>query len=164
MSERPNWSSWRIGSRDAQSPARRIRPFLLYGVTLLNVFLAVALCAALSRHIVITPSIPFTLPAAEFSSGKSDAVSAVLVMSEEASRPLLFFDGIRYRLDDDTECAALRAALASMMRGLEMSELTLFADGRAPHADVMRFVAEARRAGASAVNIAVREEGGDNDQ
>ena len=50
------------------------------------------------------------------------------------------------------------------MRGLDVSELTLFADGRAPHADVMRFVAEARRAGASAVNIAVREEGGDNDQ
>lgn len=147
--------TWKIGRRDAGSPARRIRPALLYGVPLLNVAVLVALCAAVSGHVVTAPSLPFALPAAEFASGAPAAFSATFVAPSDGTQPLLFFDGIRYRLADDAECLALRNALAASRRSFGWDAITLFADGRVSHADVMRFAAEARRAGAATVNVAV---------
>lgn len=148
------WAAWRRGG---ESPARRIHPSLLYGVPLLNALLLGALCAAVSGRIVTIPTIPFSLPAAEFASGAPDAFTATLVVPPGGTVSLLFFDGIRYRLSDDAECLALQAALAASREHFGWNDITLFADGRAPHADVVRFAAEARRAGAANVNVAVRE-------
>lgn len=145
---------WTI-RRNGDSPARRIRHSLLYGVPLLNAAVLIVLCAAVSGRVVTAPSLPFALPAAEFASGAPAPFSATLVAPSDGTQPLLFFDGIRYRLADDAECLALRDALAASRRRFGWEALTLFADGRVAHADVMRFVAEARRAGADTVHVAV---------
>lgn len=154
-----NWAAWRRGG---ESPARRIYPSLLYGVPLLNALLLGALCAAVSGRIVTAPSLPFSLPAAEFAFGAPDDFAATLVVAPGGAGPLLFFDGIRYRLSDDAECNALQDALAASRERFGWDSITLFADGGAPHADVVRFAAEARRAGAASVNVAVREASGDD--
>ena len=149
----------KFGRRGAASPARRIRPALLYGVPLANALALAALCAALMGRTVTAPSMPLLLPADEFIAGATAAAEATLVVTAEGEPPLLFFDGIRYRLGVSEEREALRQALEDSRREFGWDAVTLFADGRAPHADVMRFAAAARRAGAAAVNIAVRGEG-----
>ena len=150
------WVSWKPDRSSGVSANRRVKPFLLYGVPALNVLAIAAIAALTAGRIAVSPSVRFDLPESEFFSGSRPTLSAALVVPQD-SKPILFFDGIRYRLDDEAESAALSKAMSQAMEETGGTEVSLFADGTAPHDQVMRFAAAAKRAGVSAVNIAIRE-------
>lgn len=150
------WITWKLGRDSGISANRRANHFLLYGVPALNILAIAALAAVATGRIAVSPSVRFDLPESEFFSGAHTALSAALVVPQ-GSGPILFFDGIRYRLDDETETSALAQALAGAVRETGTAEVSLFADETAPHGQIMRFAAAAKRAGVATVNVAVKE-------
>lgn len=157
MTQPPAGIFWTEAIRARRSPGRKVNLFLLYCIPILNILALAALGSAVSGRLVTAPAIRFDLPEAEFRSGAEASLSAALAVPPNGTTPLLFLDGIRYRIGDEAEADALAEALNHAMGGSGRHEITLYADGAAPYATMMRFASVARRAGARAVNLAIRE-------
>ncbi|MBR3087371.1 MAG: hypothetical protein IKH04_13325 [Kiritimatiellae bacterium] len=150
--------SWAKGIAARRAPGRRVSLALLYGIPLLNILALAALGAAVCTRATTVPAMRLELPAAEFRDGAATPLFAALTSAPGNESSLVFFDSIRYRLGDPVEDAALAKAIAAAIAESGHDDVTLYADGSAQHCMTMRFAEIARRAGASAVNLAIRED------
>lgn len=159
MTKPLNPISWKPSSAGARDSLRRhVNYAVLIGAPLLTLLVILAIGLATAKRIVLEPGVRFSLPAAEFSSGASDAATAALVSLGKDAPSLLFFDGVRYLISDKAERDGLQSALSRAMAEDGWDTLTLFADDGIPHGDIMRFAEVARHAGLKSINVAIREE------
>jgi len=158
MSDTATVISWAKGIAARRAPGRRVSLALLYGIPLLNLLALAALGAAVCSRATTAPAMRLELPTAEFRDGASTPLFAALTYAPGSKSPLVFFDSIRYRLDDPVEDDALVKAIAAAIRESGHDDITLYADGSARHGMTIRFAEIARRAGASVVNLAIKED------
>jgi biopolymer transport protein ExbD len=76
----------------------------------------------------------------------------------QGAETLVFFDDVRYRLDEAASAEVLRAELARAALRPAGRQLLLLADRRVPHGDVVTLVNLARAVGVQRVNVAVKPE------
>lgn len=150
------WIGWRENPNSPRYNLHHgISSKLLQVVPWLNALIVIALFVIISNRITIAPGVRFELPASPIEEGISDKAPKAVILNPTKDAPaILFFDDIRYRLNSQSECDCLGAAITRSLEKDNWSSIILYADKEVRHNDVMKFVTIARKAGAKDVTIA----------
>lgn len=153
-----SWSA--DGLRTRFRPRSRIGQSFLQIVPWVNFGVVMLLFLALSQRLTLSPGVMFDLPRAAFREGLHSGPSIVMISAQRAqgAETLVFFDDVRYRLDEAASAEVLRAELARAALRPAGRQLLLLADRRVPHGDVVTLVNLARAVGVQRVNVAVKPE------
>lgn len=157
----PRGSGWRAeGLRLRFRPHARIGNVFLQLVPWLTFLVVLALFFALSKRMMLQPGVVFELPRVRFGEGLQTGASLVMLRAqrEGGDETLVFFDDVRYQMEEEEQRTALRADLARGTRRPDGLQILLLADRRVPHGDVMDLVELARSAGVRRVNVAIKPE------
>lgn len=122
-------------------------PWITLGVLML-MFFAVSGTFARARGVL------FELPEAGIGEVEPTSLVALVMSSDGAS--LLFFDDVRYSLNDAASFAAFGDHLLDRLSGQRDRVLLLLADRRVSSGDLMRIVSVVRKAGVARVLVAER--------
>jgi biopolymer transport protein ExbD len=155
------WGAWSAdGLRTRFRPRSRIGQAFLQIVPWVDFGVVMLLFLALSQRLTLRPGVMFDLPRAAFREGLHRGPSLVMISAQRAqgAETLIFFDDVRYQLDEPANVEVLRAELARAALRPAGRQLLLLADRRVPHGDVVTLVNLARAVGVQRVNVAVKPE------
>jgi biopolymer transport protein ExbD len=145
---------YRFGGPWAQS--------VIYSVPWINTLILIVLLFVYHQRIAISPGIVFNLPSAPLREGSHTGLTALMfaVTHESMAREeaLVFFDDMRYMVQDDEQMSTLAEQIRLRMKNVDSKDFLLLADKRVSHGDIMRFVTILRNAGVSKINVAERPE------
>lgn len=115
----------------------------------------------LHSRVVLQPGVVVELPMAQPGTGLMSPLIAVALVSGTPQAPVyrVFFDNEQYALDDEKRLEALRAALSEKRIHMNETALTLYADRRIEHRDLMRLMQLAQEAGIQRINLGTQPVG-----
>lgn len=154
------------GLRTRFYPKSRIGQGLVSIGPWVDILLLVAAFVLLDTRLALQPGIVVDLPQQAFQSGGHGPKVNLVVMwmggrPPAAGREVIFFEDVRYLLENPYEQQALQEALVNAARHRPELQLALFADRQVSHGTVMDLMAMAVQAGIPEVNLAIRTlEGG----
>jgi biopolymer transport protein ExbD len=136
-------------------PDVRFRHGLLRMAPWLDMVLVILYLLLLHSRVVLQPGVVVELPAAQSDRGLISPLIAVALVAGTPQAPVyrVFFDNVQYALDNEKRLEALRAALAEKRIHMNATALTLYADRRIEHRDLMRLLQLAQEAGMQRINL-----------
>lgn len=136
-------------------PDVRFRHGLLRMSPWLDMALVILYLVLLHSRVVLQPGVVVELPAVQSDTGLISPLIAVALVSGTPQAPVyrVFFDNEQYALDDARRLDALRSALSEKRVHMNATALTLYADRRIEHRDLMRLMQLAQEAGMQRINL-----------
>ena len=155
------WGGWSAeGLRMRFRPRSRVGQAFLQIVPWVDFGVILLLLAVLAQRLTLSPGIVFDLPQAAFREGlyRGPTIVMASVQRSGGAETLVFFDDVRYQLDNAENAEGLRTVLGRAAAQPAGNQLLLLADRRVPQGEVVRLVSLARSAGIQRVNVAVKPE------
>ncbi len=142
-------------------PEARFRRGLLRMAPWFDMVLVILYLVLLHSRVVLQPGVVVELPTASFDTGLITPLIAVALVSGTPQAPQyrVFFDNEQYALDDARRLEALRTALSEKRIHMNETALTLYADRRIEHRDLMRLMQLAQEAGMQRINLGTQPVG-----
>lgn len=142
-------------------PDVRFRHGVLRMVPWLDLVLVIFYLVLLHSRVVLQPGVVIELPSVKPDAGLISPLIAVAMVSGTPQAPVyrVFFDNEQYVLDDVQRLDALRAALSEKRIHMNETSLTLYADQRIAHRDLMRLLQLAQEAGMQRINLGTQPAG-----
>lgn len=136
-------------------PDVRFRHGLLRMAPWVDLVLVILYLVLLHSRVVLQPGVVVELPASQPGTGLISPLIAVALVAGPPHAPefRVYFDNEQFALDDEQRLDALRAALAEKRIHLNETALTLYADRRIEHRDLMRLMQLAQEAGMQRINL-----------
>jgi len=127
----------------------------------LDLLLVLFYLVLLHSRVVLQPGVVVELPSVKPDAGLTSPLIAVATVSGTPQTPVyrVFFDNEQYVLDDVQRLDALRAALTEKRIDMNETALTLYADQRISHRDLMRLLQLAQEAGMQRINLGTQPVG-----
>lgn len=163
MKNKKNHSFWISlcddGLRTKFRPKTGISSIFLHVVPWINLVALTVLFLIVSNKITLNPSISFALPHGTFAEGTPNTLNLVMLRPADTNEmPLIFFDDVRYRMNNPTELDNLSTAITSFAQKPGTRQLLLLADGDIRHSDIIKIVDIARNSGINQINVGIKPE------
>lgn len=163
MKNRKLFSFWTSicddGLRTKFRPKTGISSIFLHLVPWVNLVALTILFLIVSNRISVSPTITFDLPGGSFQEGASNMPGIVMLQPGDTNEmPLVFFDGVRYKMKNPTELTNLSASISAFTQKTKLKQVILLADGNIRHADIMKIVDITRNSGINRINVGIKPE------
>jgi len=148
------------GLRTRYFPKSRIGHGLISVAPWLNIMLLLVFFLMIDRKFVLEPGVLVDLPKASLEQGSPFGMTAVVLpvrgTGTNGTEEIVFFDDVRYRLDNDMQKKRLQRAFNQKAGVGQDSTLIIQADKNVLHGTVVDLMNMALVAGIGRVNIAAR--------